>query len=504
MLGRLLTISAACGLLFIGVTPLAAQPDECDPEPAMAMIWQEGTDARSIYYPVLSADGRYVAFTVNHNHSPTAPSYVVRYDRLLCRIEIVTADENGNPSPRFQHIIHTAISASGQYIVLDASSWPFDNDRSGIFLSDMHTHEIVRISVSDYGLLPTISADGRYIVYGIYPNNSEPTGVFMYDRFLEDTVELVSSSTTNDASYFPTISADGQFIAFFSNMMYDPLYHDWGDIFLYEVATGDLDRIFLNLPPQIPVLSADGRFMVFHSGSSELVPDDRNEVQDVFVYDRLTGDVERVSVASDGTEGNRSSGDDRSSISADGRYVVFSSAADNFATGDIHLPIQYDVFIHDRETRQTKRVSVDRDGRQVNYAAAYASISADSRFITFLTNHILPQELPSYDSWLEVHLTDWQAIPNLPSEVAPQRNVFPTATPTLRWSAITWAAAYEIQIDDTDDFSSPVYHSATLTAAEVITPDLPNGVYYWRVRAQRPNGTWSEWSVVDSFVVDVP
>ena len=501
MLGRLLTISAACGLLFIGVTPLAAQPGDCDPEPAMALIWQLSEEEDAIIYSLsLSADGRYLVFSVN---SFNAPTYVARYDRLLCQVEFVSADENGEPDDQFADALDTAISADGQYVAFASDSLPYN---PSVFLRNMNSGEIRRISEPAQAYLPTMSADGRYIVYSTYALEEwdDPPGVFLYDRLLDETTEITLSDQPVHAAYHASISADGQFIAFFSNneTVISHPFHEWGDVFLYEIGTGDLTLITTDVPRQQPALSADGRFTVFNSGHA-LVDDDTNMVQDVYVYDRLTGDIERVSVASDGSEGNRNSGDYHSVISGDGRYVVFSSAAENFVNDDMTRFIQYDVFVHDRETRQTKRVSVDSDGRQVNFAAAYTAISADGRFIAFTGNYDLPEDLPERNLWLKLYLTDWQQLPDAPPDV-PDRNVFPTATPTLRWSAITWAAAYEIQIDDNDDFSSPVYHSATLTAAEVTTPELPNGVYYWRVRAQRPNGTWSEWSVVDSFVVDVP
>ena len=70
-----------------------------------------------------------------------------------------------------------------------------------------------------------------------------------------------------------------------------------------------------------PTLSADGRYVAFDSSASNLVPGDTNGVSDVFVYDRQTDTIERVSVAADGTQGN---GKSYSRISADGRYVAFS------------------------------------------------------------------------------------------------------------------------------------------------------------------------------------
>jgi len=88
--------------------------------------------------------------------------------------------------------------------------------------------------------------------------------------------------------------------------------------------------------------------------ASNLVANDTNEVSDVFVHDRQTGTTERVSVANDGTEGNGLSYAPR--LSADGRYVVFVSRARNLVPGDTNE--RWDVFVHDRLTGKTERVSV--------------------------------------------------------------------------------------------------------------------------------------------------
>jgi Tol biopolymer transport system component len=112
------------------------------------------------------------------------------------------------------------------------------------------------------------------------------------------------------------------------------------------------------------------------------VPNDTNGQDDIFVHDRQTGTTERVSVTSDGSQGNGSSG--KTSISADRRYVVFSSSASNLVQNDTN-PIN-DTFVHDRETSVTERVSVASDGTQLDYTSAFPSISADGRYVTFYSS----------------------------------------------------------------------------------------------------------------------
>src|SRR5262249_7394427 len=118
-----------------------------------------------------------------------------------------------------------------------------------------------------------------------------------------------------------------------------------------------------------PSLSADGRYVVFESASDNLVAGDTNARDDIFVHDRLTGTTERVSVASDGTEANNGSND--AQISADGRFVALLASATKLVPGDTNGV--FDVFVHDRLTGTTERVNVASDGTQANAAWSQSS-----------------------------------------------------------------------------------------------------------------------------------
>jgi hypothetical protein len=129
----------------------------------------------------------------------------------------------------------------------------------------------------------------------------------------------------------------------------------------------------------VSFISADGRFVTFDSSADDFVPDDTNGCDDVFVHDRQTGETTRVSVDSAGGQAN-----DESHVgipSADGRFVAFYSKASNLVPDDTNG--YWDVFVHDRQTGETIRVSVDSSGGQANNRSYVSSISADGRFVTF-------------------------------------------------------------------------------------------------------------------------
>ena len=111
------------------------------------------------------------------------------------------------------------------------------------------------------------------------------------------------------------------------------------------------------------------------------MPGDTNEATDVFVRDRQTGATRRVSVGPGGVQGDSSSF--TPSISADGRFVAFSSSASNLVPDDINgIP---DVFVRDRQTGTTRRVSVGPGGVQGNSSSFDPAISADGRFVAFIS-----------------------------------------------------------------------------------------------------------------------
>src|SRR4051794_24467034 len=126
-------------------------------------------------------------------------------------------------------------------------------------------------------------------------------------------------------------------------------------------------------------VTANGRFVAFGSEASNLVAGDVNGAKDIFVRDRLSGSTERVSVSTSGQEANVGSGGP--SLSADGRYVAFSSAASNLVAGDTNA--RNDTFVRDRQSGTTERVSLSSAGAEGDNLSGAPAISSDGRFVAF-------------------------------------------------------------------------------------------------------------------------
>lgn len=129
-------------------------------------------------------------------------------------------------------------------------------------------------------------------------------------------------------------------------------------------------------------LDGDGRFVAFVAGASDLVPGDTNGVADVFVKDRQTGAIERVSLATGGLQPDAAC--QVVDLSSNGRFVVFQSFASNLVAGDTNG--WSDVFLHDRQTGVTERVSLADDGSQGNLNAESGCVSDDGNTIAFWSN----------------------------------------------------------------------------------------------------------------------
>ena len=155
---------------------------------------------------------------------------------------------------------------------------------------------------------------------------------------------------------------------------------------------------------EFAALSADARYVAFDSRATNLVSTDANGVKDVFLHDRQTGATTLISVASNGDQGNGDSGGGHASLSADGRYIAFTSLASNLVTGDTNG--QRDVFVHDQQSGATVRVSIASDGGEGSWFAEQPDISADGRYVTFVTRSALVPNDTNNSADIYVHDRD--------------------------------------------------------------------------------------------------
>ncbi len=209
----------------------------------------------------------------------------------------------------------------------------------------------------------------------------------------------------NESSHFPAVSGDGKVVSFGSNAN-NIVRRDWNnaqDVFVRDLATGVNTRVSVatdgtagNGGSLAPSLSHDGRFVAFQSTARNLVPGDTNSVADIFVHDRQTSTTTRVSVATDGTQADAASRDAR--MSADGRWVVFSTTATNLVPGAVGKNRK--VLVHDRQTGSTSEVSVRPDGTSGTKNSEAPTISADGRYVAFLSydHDIVPATRRHYNS----------------------------------------------------------------------------------------------------------
>jgi len=211
-------------------------------------------------------------------------------------------------------------------------------------------------------------------------------------------IERVSVSSTeveaNGDSFAPVydaVSENGRFVVFESdaaNLVADD-NNGLRDVFVRDRLLGTTIRVSeawsggdATGESIYPSISEDGRWIAFSSDAPDLVMDDTNAFQDVFVFDRVSGEVSRVSMGWDGSQGN---GDSRTpSISGDGRYVAFRSGATNLVSGS--MTESRSIYVCDLQTGENELASVTWDGFQESTGSWYPHISADGRHVAFISN----------------------------------------------------------------------------------------------------------------------
>lgn len=341
----------------------------------------DGSQAASIAgSPSISADGRLVAFVSRASNlmpgdTNDANDIFVRdlHTNIITRIAL-PEDQYGAG----QHSLNPSISGDGQFVAFTGT------DASYLFVCNLQTRTITRLTNVE-SFFPSISGDGSFVAYDSESGSAASEwSVFVRDLL---TGVNIRASVGNDGSVLngvrkdASISANGRFVAFENRV-----YPGFSDISVRNLETNSTtlvsvtaEAVQVNGESSNPSISANGRSVAFESSASNLVQSDTNRYDDIFVRDLKSNATIRASVAFDGMQGD--GGSSNSSISADGRFVAFESVASNLVPGDNNG--RSDVFVRDLQMNVITRVSVAPDGSEANYPCKNSSISADGRFVLF-------------------------------------------------------------------------------------------------------------------------
>ena len=414
-----------------------------------ASVATDGTEGNGrSFVPAISADGRFAAFYSDASNLVAGDTNSARdvfvNDRQTGETTRMSVDSSGAEGNGDSFA--PAISADGRFVTFssDASNLiAGDTNRvDDVFVRDRQENTTTRVSVAPGAeanggsYSPSISAAGRYVAFLSDATNlvggdtNTNRDVFVFDRQTSATTRASVDSNGVQAdieSLTPVLSADGRFVAFatFADNLIPEDLNESSDVFLRDLQSGTTTRVseyqggseadFDNFRPAI---SADGRFVAFDSDAANLAWGDTNDVFDIFVKDRQTDVLTRVSVDDAGAQGN---GDSlRPALSADGRFVVFYSDAANLVPGDTNGAA--DVIVHDRRSGATKRVSVVGGGREANGDSVRPALSADGRLVVFESD---ATNLVAGDSnqFTDVFVNDPSAL--APPPPAPARCIVP-------------------------------------------------------------------------------
>lgn len=378
----------------------------------VASVASDGTRADSVSFnAALNSDGQIVAFwsgatNLVSDDENGAYDVFVR-DRSSGTTERVSVSSDGSEGNADS--THTAVSRDGRFVafISAASNLVSDdtNEAWDVFVRDRRAGTTERVSVASDGTAGnghsdrsvSISDDGRYVVFSSTATNlvaddtNEVVDVFLHDRVAHSTIRVSVSNGERQGdgdSDSAVISGDGGHVAFrseASNLVRDDA-NEAADIFVRDLAHNTTKLVSIsnrgrqgNRNSTAPSISRDGRFIAFGSGARSLTPGDTNEVWDIFVRDQHEGTTTRVNLSSDGEQTN--AGSDLPSISADGRYVAFRSRASNLVADDNNWST--DVFVNDRLTGTTHRISVSSEGAEGFTHSDAPSISADGKYVAF-------------------------------------------------------------------------------------------------------------------------
>ena len=253
-----------------------------------------------------------------------------------------------------------------------------------------------------------VTAGARFVAFTSRASNlvggdtNHRSDVFLRSRRSGTTVRVSVGPRGRQAkgnSSGAALSDDGRYVAFDSyapNLVAGDT-NGRTDVFVRDLRRGTTERVSVDSrgrqgdqPSRLDAMSADGRYVVFSSASGQLVPGDTNGRFDVFLRDRVARTTTRVSVSSSGAEGDRDSYD--GDVSADGRRVVFTSWSPTLVHGDTNG--ESDVFLRDLATGTTTLVSTGQGGEPASSWSDSGQLSADGRRVSFVSagRNLVPRD----------------------------------------------------------------------------------------------------------------
>lgn len=394
----------------------------------------------------MSGDGRYVVFATYADNlvvdDTNGAQDVFRRDTRDGTTVRVSVSTNGDEANDYSR--GATISADGRYVAyLSRATNLVDNPGPGgqVYVWDAATGETTLVSVSSGGtpannstIMASISATGRYVTFNSLATNLVAGDIngqrdeFVHDRHTGTTTRVSiadDGSEGNESSYGSTISADGRLVAFASTAsnLVEGDTNGVRDVFVRDRLAETTIRVNVATNGQQAddgtegwgEISADGSAVVFTSWADNLTAGDTNGTADVFVHDLGTGVTERVSVATDGTEGNGRSR--AATISGDGRLVAFRSNASNLVDDDPNGD-GADIFLRDRVLDSTREVAFVEP--PTDWGADAPALSADGRYVTFLSSSRLffpPDNFAGADIYIRA-LPGAEAVAVTPSSLA--------------------------------------------------------------------------------------
>ena len=357
--------------------------------------------------PLISADGSVVAFVstaddlVPGQSGPAGYGQLFLFERATGTIRLVSHAAGSATVTSADSLLGSDydLSGDGRWLVFESSATdlvPGGTQPNGIphvYLFDRLTGQNVLVDGLSSGAgNPRISADGQWIVY-------ESNGLFVYDRIAGATVEVAFSGR------MARINADGRWVAFVSSH----------NVYLWDRLTGGLTLVSRSAAsPQVPgnsnshwvpslwdhngdpaesVLSADGRWVAFYSSATDLVPGpaETDEDPDLFLFDRETGTTVRVTPGLQWDGYNDPGG---YALSADGSRLAFTTKEDEVVPGQVDLYYTPDLFLYDRATGTTELVSRKAGTTATAGGATLFNpyLSADGRTVVFHGSFELHEE----------------------------------------------------------------------------------------------------------------